>query len=176
MSVAKTSFEDVVNANYQNLYRFAVTLTHSEADASDLTQSAFERLLRKPEQLRDATKVKTWLFTTLYRLFLQQQRHSTRFPHVPADGIEFPSNDSAKVETQTDADAVIAALKTIEEPFRSVLVLFYLEEHSYREIAEILDIPIGTVMSRISRGKTLLRELLDHPPGKIVPLPLKEAS
>ncbi|HMJ91856.1 MAG TPA: RNA polymerase sigma factor [Candidatus Acidoferrum sp.] len=174
MNPENGNYEQVVNAHYQNLYRFALTLTRSESDASDLTQSAFERLLRKPDQLRDPSKAKTWLFTTLYRLFLEQRRHEQRFPHVTVEDVELPSADTNG--GNIDAGAVTTALAQIEEPFRAVLVLFYLEDHSYREIAEILDVPIGTVMSRLSRGKAMLRALLDEHASKIVPLPLKAAS
>ena len=168
-------FEEVVNSYYQSLYRFALTLTRSESDAGDLTQSAFERLFRKPDQLRDPSKAKTWLFTTLYRLFLEQRRRADRFPHVTVEDMDLPASES-DTTTPIDAEAVSSALAQLEEPFRAVLVLFYMEDHSYREIAAILGVPIGTVMSRLSRGKAMLRALLDEPASKIIPLPLKAAS
>ncbi len=154
---AKT-FEDAVNAYYEPLYRFALGLSRSEADAADLTQRAFERFGEKAGSLRDTARTKTWLFTTLYRDFLQQKRHASRFPEAELDEMI----DSAIVELPradliADANAAVAALKALDEPFRAALVLFYLQEHSYKEIAEILNVPIGTVMSRISRGKELLR-------------------
>ena len=175
MSAEPINFEQAVNAHYQSLYRFALTLTRSESDACDLVQSAFERLLRKGAQLRDVTKVKTWLFTTLYRLFLEQRRSAERFPQVDMDTVELPPVESIAPE-QIDGAAVTKALEAIEERFRAPLILFYLEDHSYREIAEILDVPIGTVMSRLARGKTMLRELLTEAAPKIVPLPWRAAS
>lgn len=147
-----------MSAYYEPLYRFALGLSRSEADAADLTQRAFERFGEKAASLRDQTKTKTWLFTTLYRDFLQQKRHATRFPESELDEatdatvVELPGAD-----VMADANAAVAALKALDEPFRSALALFYLQEHSYKEISEILEVPIGTVMSRISRGKELLR-------------------
>jgi RNA polymerase sigma-70 factor (ECF subfamily) len=175
MNVDDVTFEQAVNAHYQSLYRFAFTLTRGAEDAADLTQSAFERLLRRPGQLREPGKLKSWLFTTLYRLFLEQRRHATRFPQVELEGHDLPAAEPA-ADRALDSAAVVGALQHIDEVFRAPLVLFYLEDHSYREIAEILDVPVGTVMSRLSRGKALLRELLREPAGKIVPLPLKAAS
>lgn len=163
------AFEEVVHAHYEPLYRFALGLSRREADAADLTQRAFERLGEKADTLRDPSKVKTWLFTTLYRDFLQQKRHDTRFPEsefdesVAATIIELP-----RVETMTDAHAAVAALQELEEPFRSTLVLFYLQENSYKEIAAILDVPMGTVMSRLARGRELLRARID-PPARLTP-------
>jgi RNA polymerase sigma-70 factor, ECF subfamily len=175
MSAEPIDFEEAVNAHYQSLYRFALTLSHSESDACDLVQSAFERLLRKSEQLRDVTKVKTWLFTTLYRLFLEERRSADRFPQVEMEAAELPPVESTAPE-QIDGASVLKALNEVEEPFRAPLVLFYLEDHSYREIAEILGVPIGTVMSRLARGKTLLRALLADSEPKILPLPMRAAS
>jgi len=175
MTNGDNNFEDVVNAYYQSLYRFALTLTRSESDASDLTQSAFERLLRKPDQLRDPSKAKTWLFTTLYRMFLEQRRREDRFPHVTVEDVDLPASE-IDTAAHIDAGVVTSALAQMEEPFRAVLVLFYMEDHSYREIATILGVPIGTVMSRLSRGKAMLRALLDGQSPKIIPLPLKAAS
>ena len=156
------TFEEAVSAYYEPLYRFALGLSRSEADAADLTQRAFEKFAEKAETLRDKAKTKTWLFTTLYRDFLQQKRHSTKFPEAELD----ESIDSTIVvlprgDVATDANAALAALNQLEEPFRSTLVLFYLQDLSYREIAEILDVPIGTVMSRLARGKEMLRALME---------------
>jgi RNA polymerase sigma-70 factor, ECF subfamily len=161
------AFEEAVNAYYEPLFRFALGLSRSEADAADLTQRAFERFAEKSETLRDKAKTKTWLFTTLYRDFLQQKRHTTRFPESELDEtLDTTIVELPRAETLTDANAAVAALQGLEEPFRSALILFYLQDHSYREIAEILDVPIGTVMSRISRGKEILRaQMLIHDSG-----------
>ena len=154
---AKT-FEDAVSAYYEPLYRFALGLSRSEADAADLTQRAFERYGEKADSLRDQSKTKTWLFTTLYRDFLQQKRHATRFPESELDEtMEATVMELPGADVIADANAAVAALKALDEPFRSALALFYLQEHSYKEISEILEVPIGTVMSRISRGKEMLR-------------------
>lgn len=166
--------EAAVNAHYKNLYRFAFTLARSEADASDLTQAAFERLFAQASSLRDGSKVKSWLFTTLYRLFLEQRRRENRFPHVELETAPLPSMESTVVE-QLDASAAVAALSQVDEPFRAPLALFYLEQHSYREIAEILGLPIGTVMSRLARGKALLRAALEAPVSNVIPLSFKTA-
>lgn len=163
-----TEFETAVSAYYEPLYRFALGLSRSEADAADLTQRAFERFGEKAAALRDKSKAKTWLFTTLYRDFLQQQRHATRFPHAVLDDsfddriVELP-----RAEISADANAAVAALQEMDEPFRSTLVLFYLNDHSYKEIAEILDVAIGTVMSRLARGKEMLRAKMIDAQGEV---------
>jgi len=156
------SFDDVVNAHYESLYRFALSLTRREADACDLTQQTFYRWVTKGGQLRDKSKAKSWLFTTLHREFLGQRRHEDRFPKVEistVDAGEFRT-DSPLPEKQLDGASAMEALQRLDEIYRAPLTLFYLEEHSYRDIAEILDVPIGTVMSRISRGKELLRQIV----------------
>lgn len=168
MPPLEPTVEDVVTSCYASLYRFALGLSRSEADAADLTQRAFERFGEKGGALRDRSKVKTWLFTTLYRDFLQQKRRATRFAEVELDeAADATVAQVPQAETTTDANAAVAALRALEEPFRSALVLFYLQEHSYKEIAEILEVPIGTVMSRIARGKELLREQLVSNDGKV---------
>ena len=164
-----------VTSHYERLYRFAISLTRRESDARDLAQETFERFLRNPDQLREPAKIKTWLFTTLYRLFLEQRRRADRFPHVNVEGLSLPVVDTDAAR-KIDGQAVVSALSQLEDPFRAVLVLFYMEDHSYREIAEILGMPIGTVMSRLSRGKSLLRALLADRSDKIIPLPLQAAS
>ncbi len=163
-----TAFEAVVSAYYEPLYRFALGLSRSEADAADLTQRAFERFGEKAHTVRDTTKTKTWLFTTLYRDFLQHKRHSTRFPETELDDshdatiVELP-----RAEVAADANTAVAALHALEEPFRSTLALFYLQEHSYQEIADILEVRIGTVMSRLARGKEMLRAKMDNSSDRV---------
>ena len=159
-------FPQLVESHYRGLFQFALSLARSEADASDLTQETFLRWAEKGSQLREASKAKSWLFTTLYRLFLNRQRHVTRFPHDEISDVEskLPVIESDAVRALEGSD-VMAALAQIDEVFRAPLVLFYLEDHSYQEIAEILDVPPGTVMSRLWRGKALLRAKLEDTPA-----------
>lgn len=154
-------FEALVERYYRQLYQFAYNLSHDEAQAYDLTQETFLKWARKGHQLRDPSKVKTWLFTTLHREFLQARRKTTRFPHHELDEVarELPVIPPTMVD-QLDAATVLASLAQINEAFRAPLALFYLEDYSYKEIADILDVPIGTVQSRIARGKTQLYKLL----------------
>ncbi|HEY8966978.1 MAG TPA: RNA polymerase sigma factor [Candidatus Methylacidiphilales bacterium] len=161
--MADVDFEEVVALHYGALYRFALSLSRSEHEAGDLTQQTFVRWAEKGETLRDRSKAKSWLFSTLYREFLGGRRRSARFPERELDGAaaagELPVVAPA-VEARVDGAAVLAALRQIDEAFRAPLALFYLHGHSYKEIASILDIPIGTVMSRLARGKEALRARL----------------
>ncbi len=153
-------FSQLVDRQYVPLFRFALSLAKSEADAADLTQQTFFLWASKGDQLRDRTKAKAWLFTTLYREFLGRRRHEVRFPKVELDDVrEEEMSISANVNA-FDSATVLQALREVEEPFRAPLTLFYLKQFSYQEIAHILEVPIGTVMSRLSRGKTLLRQRL----------------
>src|SRR5271165_6277061 len=82
------TFESVVAQYYEPLYKFAFSLARTEADAGDLTQQTFYIWATKGHQLRDESKTKTWLFTTLHRSFLQSRRRETRFPHQPLDELD----------------------------------------------------------------------------------------
>jgi RNA polymerase sigma factor (sigma-70 family) len=136
-------------------------LSRKETDAADLVQQTFCTWAAKGHQLRDRSKVKTWLFTTLYHDFISRKRHQARFVDLGDDGqFAEPAWVEPVVVEALDAVAVQEALLTIDDRYRAPVVLFYMKQHSYREIAEILDIPIGTVMSRLARGKALLCERL----------------
>lgn len=156
-------FEHLVHEHYQGLYRFALSLAQREADAADLTQQTFLRWATRGFQLRDRSKAKTWLFTTLYREFLSGSRRGSRFPHVELSDAE-PELPSVRDRTmeEMDGQAALEALNQLDETYRAPLALFYLQQHSYQEIASILDVPIGTVMSRLSRGKAQLRKKLEE--------------
>src|SRR5690349_19530565 len=159
--VPSDDFERIVSQHYEALYRFAFSLTRSEADACDLTQQTFYIWATKGHQLRDGTKVKTWLFTTLHREFLNMRRKIVRFPHFELSEMdqELPSV-SADAVNAMDAGQIVVLLGQVAEPYQAPLSLFYLEEYSYKEIAEILDVPLGTVQSRISRGMSQLQQLI----------------
>ena len=154
-------FESLVARYYEPLYQFAFSLTREEADACDLTQQTFVVWAAKGHQLRDAAKVKTWLFTTLHREFLNSHRRHTRFPQVDLDtaAAELPAAPAAS-ESRLDTARVLAALSQVEEVFQAPVALFYLQDNSYLEIAEILGVPVGTVKSRLSRGLGQLQQLL----------------
>ena len=151
--------EQIAAELYPQLYRYALSLCRDEAEAGDLAQEAFLILARRQRQIRDASKVKFWLFTTLRREFLRGARQKTAHPSVElgANEAEEPTIP-ANVAQTADGHTVMEALRRVEEPFRSVLELFYIGDLSYKEIADTLGIPIGTVMSRLSRGKEQLKQ------------------
>jgi RNA polymerase sigma-70 factor, ECF subfamily len=154
--------DGLVDRFYTALYRFALFLSRKESDAADLVQQTFYIWALKGHQLREESKVKTWLFMTLYREFLARRRHDDRLIDI-VDGntslVDPPHLSPAALDT-LDAATVQEALHQLEARYRAPLTLFYMQQHSYREIADILSIPLGTVMSRISRGKAELRKAL----------------
>ncbi len=156
-----SDFESVVNRYYADVYRFALSLARQSADAADLTQETFLRFAQKGGQIREVGQTKSWLMTTVFREYNGQRRRAIRFPHASLDASEgeLPSVGPRVIET-LDGATVMDALGHLDEPFRAPLALFFLEDFSYQEIAEILAIPIGTVMSRLSRGKAQMKRAL----------------
>jgi len=157
----ETDITSIINTLYSSLYQFAVSLTKSESDASDLVQQTFLTFSQRLDQIRDFSKVKSWLFVTLRRHFLLKIRRHKRHPEVQflPDAHDFPIEDP-EVWRSLDARSVREALLQVDEKYRVVLELFYLNNISYREISAAFGIPIGTVMSRLSRGKAQLRSIL----------------
>ena len=154
-------FDSLVARYYGPLYQFAYSLAGTQADASDLTQQTFYIWATKGHQLRDGAKVKTWLFTTLHREFLNLRRKTVRFPHYELGEMdpELPAISPSMVNA-LDSAKMVELLSQVAEPYQAAVALFYLEDCSYKEIAEILEIPLGTVQSRISRGLTRLQQLI----------------
>jgi RNA polymerase sigma-70 factor (ECF subfamily) len=154
-------FQTLVDQHYAPLFRFAMSLTRAETDAGDLVQETFLTWASKGHQLRDSTKVKTWLFTTLHRRFLETQRRATRFPHLELLEAEqeLPTVDPDMM-SRVDAHSVLELLARMDPQFRAAVALFYLEDYSYNEIAAILEVPLGTVKSRIARGLAQLKHLV----------------
>lgn len=168
-------FPQLVETYYASLFRFALSLTRSSSDASDLTQQTFFIWATKGGSLRDIEKAKSWLFTTLYREFLRGRRRDARMTAFedlsPAE--QDPPDVAPDLVNKMDAPLVMAALQEVDPAFREPLALFYLQDLSYIEIAEVLAVPIGTVMSRLSRGKAHLRARLAEKAngGRVIEFP-----
>ncbi len=154
-------FESLVRDHYQGLYRFGFSLAKNESDAADLTQETFRIWAEKGGALRNKSKAKSWLFTTLYREFLRRRRRDRFQADVEPEQLE-NEMPAAEPDPARSADAhdAMEILQQVDEVYREPLALFYVEDASYKEIAEKLEIPIGTVMSRLSRGKSQLRKLM----------------
>lgn len=153
------NFEQVVSHYFEALYRFAFSLTRAEADASDLTQQTFYIWATKRHQIRDCSKVKSWLFTTLHREFMRLRKRSVKFPHFElSETIDELPDSPPESANRIDSSKAVEMLGKVPEPYRAAVTLFYMEDYSYKEIAGILGIPIGTVRSRISRGISYLQQ------------------
>lgn len=162
-------FEGLVRDHHAALYRFALSMTRSDADAGDLVQETFLRWAQRGHQLENPAKAKTWLFTTLYREAGARRRRLARFPHQEiADAEPDLPAVPPKAANAADGSLVLDALGRIDDAFRGAVALFYLEDYTYPEIAGILGVPVGTVKSRVARGIAQLQRLLSKPdPGSV---------
>lgn len=142
-------------------------------DADDLVQDTLERAYAKWHLWRMRTKLRPWLFSIMHNLFVNQvQQLRYKASHVSLDDateLSVPPNQASRLETMD----LMRALARLPENIRTVLLLVTLEEFSYAETAKILDIPIGTVMSRLARGRQQLRDLLQDAPRKAPLVELK---
>jgi RNA polymerase sigma factor (sigma-70 family) len=160
-------FDELVNQQYAALYRFAVSLCGNETKACDLVQETFLLWSTKGHQLKEATKAKSWLFTTLYRAFTGARRRIVRFPQhelteVEGELPEIPAHPPMRF----DWPLLSQCLSRLDETFRAPVALFYLEDYSYAEIAAVLNVPLGTVKSRIARGIASLQAMLREEPSR----------
>ncbi len=138
-----------------------MSLTRTENEACDLVQQTFLIWASKGHQLQEASKAKSWLFTTLHRCFLESRRRITRFPHHEISEVEGElPNVEADLVNQLDAAEVVKLLERVDPQFQAAVALFYLEDYSYNDIATILNVPLGTVKSRIARGLVQLKALV----------------
>lgn len=159
LSGSKRKIEALVEAHYEALYRYAYRLCGAPQTAEDLTQEAFCQAQDKLHQLRDQAKAKSWLFSILRNAFLHRLRSSKQEKEVALDGIpELPERTTEALPI--DSAQLQQALGELPEAFRTPIILYYFEEFSYKEIAEQMGVPLGTVMSRLARAKTYLRQRL----------------
>ena len=165
---AAREVEALVATHYDSLYRYAYRLSGSAADAEDLTQDTFGTALLRYGQLRDRGLAKAWLFQILRNKYLLRLRDQKRANTVPLDSVadpacrdDGPGGGGAGGEFPVGPAELQAVLSELDEAFRTPLILYYFEDFSYREIAEQMNLPIGTVMSRLARAKVHLRNRLE---------------
>ena len=165
-SLESSLFEEMVTAHLDSLYRTALRLTGRAQDAEDLVQETYLRAWRSLHTYRPGTNPKAWLFRILHNAHIDRYRASTRAVQT-VDELE--GQDPAFVVHETPESEVLAgvmdaevrqALMALPEVFRTCLILADLEGFSYQEIADILGIPRGTVMSRLFRGRRAMRRSL----------------
>ena len=159
----QSGFETEALSFLDNLYGTALRLTRNEADAQDLVQDTYVKAFKSRKQFTPGTNLKAWLFTILHNTFRNRWRDSQRDPvAIDSERVEGagPADPAATPEEQILRDALAPdlqeALDSLPTAFREAVWLRDVEEFSYAEIGEMLGIPVGTVMSRISRGRRML--------------------
>jgi RNA polymerase sigma-70 factor (ECF subfamily) len=150
----------IVQQHYGSIYGYVYRLSGSVADAEDLTQQTFMIAHQKLHQVREQDKVVGWLFTIARTCFLKSRRRKrpSAASNYELNVDEIP--ERFPDDSPIDEERLQQALDELEEDFKVVVTMFYFEELSYKEIAEQLKIPIGTVMSRLARAKGRLRHAL----------------
>jgi RNA polymerase sigma-70 factor (ECF subfamily) len=151
---------ELVREHHAVVYRYACRLCGCAADAEDLTQQTFLIAHQKVHQLRAALAVRAWLLAVVRSCFLKSVRKPRPMPAADIDLLVNEAADNGSAAESIDREELTAALNELPDDFRLVLLMFYFEELSYQQIAEQLEIPMGTVMSRLSRAKEHLRRRL----------------
>ena len=176
---SRKHFEELALPHLRALYGFAMKLTGDGVAAEDLVQETYLRALKGFSALRDHASIKSWLFQIIARLAIDRHRRVGREVPLPSpeeldrfslydliweeDPLPYSENLHDDFMTQFPDEEVRAALLSLPEVYRVPLVLLYTEEMSYRELAEVLGCPVGTVMSRLHRGRKILeRELWEY--------------
>ena len=172
-----SNFGDDALGHLDALYATARRLTRNPAEAEDLVQDTYVKAFRHQRRFRPGTNLRAWLFAILHNTFLNDIRRRKGSPveavgddaagaadRQPAPG---PTPEDAMVEAATAAE-IDAALQTLPEPFREAVWLRDVQELSYAEIAGVMQVPAGTVMSRIARGRRLLHDRLARVRGSAI--------
>jgi len=172
--LTRDEFEGLAMRHLDALYAAGLRLTKNERDAEDLVQDALLRAYRFFDRFERGTNIKAWLFKILTNTFINRYRRSVKERSI-VDGPEQETVQAQVVSRQASdqaadperwffdrllSDDVLRAVDALPIDFRMVVILADLQDFSYREIADILDVPVGTVMSRLYRGRRLLQKAL----------------
>jgi RNA polymerase sigma-70 factor (ECF subfamily) len=158
----RCSLKEELPLHIRSLYRYALALTRNDDDAHDLVQDCCTVALDKQDQFEPGTNLRAWLFTIMHNRHISRlRRQGGAGPHVSMDEahrVQLPSSQIARLEFRD----LIRALDRLDDEFREVLLLVTVEGLSYQEVSDILDMPVGTVTSRLSRARSMLRRMMDR--------------
>jgi RNA polymerase sigma-70 factor (ECF subfamily) len=172
----KQEFQELALCHLDALFASALRLTKNEGDAEDLVQDTYVRAYRFFDKFERGTNIKAWLFKILTNTFINRYRRKIK-ERALSEGVdreavherllakdsqEHQSNPEQAVFERLLSDDVLRAIDGLPDDFRMVVVLADLQEFSYKEIAEIMECPVGTVMSRLYRGRRLLQKYLER--------------
>jgi RNA polymerase sigma-70 factor, ECF subfamily len=162
------------------LRRFGLTLTGSASDADDLVQNTCERALKYADQLRELARLDAWLYGIMRNLWYDEIRHRKvrRHDNIDAASDVIGEDGQATVDGRITLDAVRRVMNQLPTDQRAVLMLVCVDGLSYKEAAEVLAIPVGTIMSRLSRARQDLHERLASPEktDTVTPFPLRQVE
>jgi RNA polymerase sigma-70 factor (ECF subfamily) len=168
-------FEKLVLEHVDMLHAVAMRLTRNAADADDLTQNTLVKALRFHDKFKEGTYIKAWLLTILRNTFINEYRRKTRRPAFveltgaepapdtgpdPTFSVEVKRGESPDMLELLDEE-VRDAIESLPDDFRLAVIMADLQDKSYKEIADVMQCPLGTVMSRLYRGRKLLRDKLE---------------
>ena len=167
---ASQRFWDLARQHEKFLYNLALKYTGNRYDAEDLMQETLYLALKNFHQLREENKFKSWLFTIFRNHYLRTQRKMQKRKTIEFEDQNAYVDELGKASTAFDiaaayeqkaeADALHEQISRLPEKYKAVVVLYYLDEHTYQQIADLLEIPVGTVMSRLARAKQQLKKAL----------------
>lgn len=182
----RSKFEELISAHLDSLYRTALRMTKNVADAEDLVQETCLKAFRYFDRFEEGSNIRAWLFKILTNLFINRYRKQAKEPPVveydeaqdyllyskmqegAGDGSRGPEKDLFDRVLGTEVDK---AINDLPEDFRIVVVMAFVEGLAYEEISEALDVPMGTVKSRLHRGRKLLQKALFQYAKKVGVLP-----
>ena len=157
--VQSQSFEDQLAALLPRLRRFAYALSRNPVDADDLTQASIERALRSQGQWQEGTRLDSWTYRIMRNLWIDTTRANARRNAREApeeEGLNLGQDPREAMNAAMDLKTVMSRMSELADEQREVVALILVEGFGYREVSEMLDLPIGTVSSRLVRGRTAL--------------------
>lgn len=160
-------FKELTYPHVRFLYNVALKYMRNQYDAEDLVQETMYAAFRNFHQLREKEKCRSWLFAIMRSSFLKEKRQALQRPHLGTDdsylsfleGVS-ATNLAGELEKKLESEHVQEIIEGLPEKYKTPLILYFLEDMSYQEIADFLDIPIGTVMSRLSRAKQSIKKVM----------------